>query len=741
MSKINRRQWLGSVGAVLVAREALSANANAGLGSQAASPGPQVLRDRVMRSQGKPTSIRTSVAEFQVYPSGRVRAFFLKGGERFTLDEADDAPSAGEAELVIGGKEIAGSALGLTYLKVTKARGQLGRSQRVEMRARTKAAPLIERTLVMEVYDDFPSVAVVASSYRNLSEGELKLDQVVSTRRRLNASLADGKAVPYQLYSFHGSSGEWGKDDVVELAGDFARENLMGAATPPGQGGGVPVVAFWTEHLGEAIGHLETLPLTCSFPVKTGADGSVQASMVMKPLKTLKPGEVFSMPRTFVAVFSGDFYEPLSLYSRMLQREGWKLPKPSAEAYNASWCGWGYEFDVTPADMLGTVPKLREFGIHWATLDDRWFNTYGDWEPRPDTFPHDSIRKMVEEFHEQGIHVQIWWRALAAEDGQGRYSQFQHRLSKVVSEHPDWLILNKDGARARMSRSLAVFCPALPEVQEYHRKVAEKFIRDWDFDGHKLDNAFTVPPCFNPRHHHRSPEDSIAAVGEVYRAIFQITRAVKPQSVTQICSCGTPPNYAWLPYLDQAVTADPVGSRQVRLRIKMLKALLGPEAAVYGDHVELTEIRFRGDEELDLGEDFASTIGAGGVVGTKFVWPDRGRFKEAALTPGKEVHWKKWIGIYNSQMLSRGAFLDLYKYGYDIPEGYAITKDGKMYYAFFTRGSAERWKGVLELRGLGSGKYRVTDYVNGKDLGTVEGPTGKVRVEFEQHLLLEAVRL
>jgi alpha-galactosidase len=228
-------------------------------------------------------------------------------------------------------------------------------------------------------------------------------------------------------------------------------------------------------------------------------------------------------------------------------------------------------------------------------------------------------------------------------------------------------------------------------------------------------------------------------VGEVYRAIFEITRKLKPESVTQICSCGTPPNYAWLPYLDQAVTADPVGSRQVRLRIKMLKALLGPEAAVYGDHVELTEIKFRGDEELDLGQDFASTIGAGGVVGTKFVWPDPGKFREAVLTPAKEAHWKKWIDIYNTQMLSRGVFLDLYTYGFDVPEAYAIAKDGKMYYAFFAPDGTERWAGTIELRGLEPGRHPITDYVNQKDYGTVQGPTGRIQVEFAQHLLLEAL--
>ena len=743
MNRINRRRWLESVGSALIAGKCAPAGADVDPGPLKARPErPQPASQiQVVASREEATVIRTPAAEFQLLQSGYIRAFLVRSGERTSLDDADAALSAAEPEAIIGGKAIRSSDLVADRVKVGEARGRPGtRGKRVEMTAHTTLAPHVERTLILEAYDDFPSALVVVSRYRNLGIEELRFERVVSAQRRLNASLADAKVAPCSLYSFHGSSGEWGKEDVVEISRDFIRENAMGSPTARGQGGGVPVVAFWTAHVGEAIGHLETLPFECSFPVRTGADGLVQASMQMSPAVVLKPGETFSTPRVFIAIFAGDFYEPLNLYSRMLQREGWLLPTPSPEAYQASWCTWGYEFDVTPADMLGTRPKLREFGIRWATLDDRWFECYGDWEPRADTFPDDSIRKMVDEFHRDGINVQIWWRALAAEDGQGRYGRFQHKLSKVVAEHPDWLILNKEGAHARLSRNLAVFCPALPEVQEYHRATARRFISDWGFDGHKLDNAFTVPPCYNPRHKHKSPGESIASVGEVYKAIFEITRKMKPQSVTQICSCGTPPNYAWLPYLDQSVTADPVGSRQVRLRIKMLKALLGPEAAVYGDHVELTEIRFQGDEELDLGLDFASTIGAGGVVGTKFVWPDRGKFKEAVLTPAKEVHWKKWIDIYNSRMLSRGVFLDLYTYGYDVPEAYAIAKDGKMYYAFFTPDGSERWTGTIELRGLGAGRHQVTDYVDKKDYGIVQGPVGRIRVEFEDHLLLEALK-
>jgi alpha-galactosidase len=238
-------------------------------------------------------------------------------------------------------------------------------------------------------------------------------------------------------------------------------------------------------------------------------------------------------------------------------------------------------------------------------------------------------------------------------------------------------------------------------------------------------------------------------MGEVYKTIFETTRALKPDSVTQSCPCGTPPSLAWLRYMDQAVTADPVGSVQVRRRMKMYKAILGPRAAVYGDHVELTkQTGTFTDKEQDIGDDFASTLGTGGVLGTKFTWPDYGaKFKSVYLGDQKEAHWKKWISLYNEKMLSKGNFLDLYVYGYDLPEAYAIEKDGKMFYAFYAPskpekspagdGASAQWSGEVELRGLSAGSYDVADYVNHKDYGKITGPTARLKVDFTHSLLLE----
>jgi alpha-galactosidase len=653
----------------------------------------------------------------------------------------DDAGNGGDS-LTRAGKEVQFTA-DFAQAKVAEAAGKLGRGKRVEIPGHSSGADgtAIDQTEVVEVYDDFPTIALVGSVYKNAGTGDVQIDQASVQQHSFNAALIDHKVQPYDMWSFHGSSYDWGEEEVQKLTRKSALPNAMGEMVKGGYGGGIPVVAFWTASVGEAIGHVETLPWTLAIPVKVDADGRVKAGIDIPVNTVLKPGESYATPRTFVAVYSGDFYEPLRTWSSVLQKEGWDIPKPSNEAYNVSWCGWGYEFNVTPAKMLGTVPKLKELGIKWATLDDRWFDTYGDWNPRADTFPDDSIKKMADDFHKEGMLAQLWWLPLAVEDGQGKYESHKYVMSKVVQEHPDWLILDKNGKHARITRDLAVLDPSLPEVQAYYKKLTEKFIRDWGFDGSKLDNIYSVPACYNPAHHHKSPQESVQAMGEVYKTIFETSRAIKPESVTQACPCGTPPSLAWLPFIDQAVTADPVGAVQIRRRIKMYKALLGPEAAVYGDHVELSAMTSLGHGNWsEHGTDFASTLGVGGVPGTKFVWPDPGpHFKPVNLTSEKETLWKKWIALYNQKMLSKGEFRDLYVYGYDVPEAYAIEKDGKMYYAFFTD-AGKPFAGEVELRGLKPGTYQVLDYVNGKDLGTVQAEAGKVpalKTEFKENLLLE----
>ena len=173
---------------------------------------------------------------------------------------------------------------------------------------------------------------------------------------------------------------------------------------------------------------------------------------------------------------------------------------------------------------------------------------------------------------------------------------------------------------------------------------------------------------------------------------------------------------------------------QVRSKGKTFKAISGRGSSFAGDHVELS----------DRGDDFASSVGVGAVISTKFTWPkDTEHPVEKlppggyVLTPAKEALWRKWVRLYKTHMLPKGEYLGgLYDIGFDRPEAHAISKDGAMYYAFY----AEKFAGKVPLRGLGAGRYRVLDLFNETELGVVDSTANAVDARFEHFLLLKAER-
>jgi len=181
-----------------------------------------------------------------------------------------------------------------------------------------------------------------------------------------------------------------------------------------------------------------------------------------------------------------------------------------------------------------------------------------------------------------------------------------------------------------------------------------------------------------------------------------------------------------MPHFNMSVASNAESSFQVRSKGKTLKALIGDNVPYFGDHVELS----------DGANDFGSTVGVGGVVGTQFVLPSLVSKRSASdLTPAREKVFAKWVQIYKEKMLSRGEYLgSLYDIGFDRPEAHVIRKGDAMYYAFFAR----HWGGRIELRGLRDHAYHIVDYVTGKDFGSVHGPYPSISTTFSQHLLLEA---
>ena len=573
----------------------------------------------------------------------------------------------------------------------------------------------LKKAVTVTAYDDFPTMAFFDVEYTNAGTNELRIDgwanNAYTVDSQRNASLP-------AFWSYQSGSYEKRPNWVVPLQTNFHQENYLGM-NDSDYGGGTPIVDVWRRDIGIAVGHVDPRPRLVSLPVSMPDSTHAKLAVRFKKTIPLKAGESFHTLRTFVAVHKGDYFHTLTEYKRFMMKQGFQDAKVPDSAYGAIWCAWGYGRSMKPQQLYDTLPTVKRLGFVWVTLDDGWQNDIGDWVPDPHKFPHGDadMRALVERIHQEGFRAQLWWSPLSAVPD-----------SDLLREHPDYQLLNRDGSPRKVSWwNSNYLCPADQRIVEYHKALVRKILVDWGFDGLKLDGQHMngVPACYNPAHHHAQPEESVEALPELFRAIYETAQSVKPGSLVEFCPCGTAYSFFTMPHFNMSVASDPTSSYQVRSKAKTLKALMGDTIPFFGDHVELS----------DGANDFASTIGVGGVVGTQFVLPSLvDKRSKSDLTPSREREFKRWLHIYQEKMLSKGQYLgQLYDIGFDKPEAHAIRKDQTMYYAFF----APHWKGKVQLRGLENRNYSVVDYVSGKRLGTVAGPTAGLGVAFERNLLLE----
>lgn len=593
----------------------------------------------------------------------------------------------------------------------------LGQGEEIILRGRFGLKDIaIVKEVTVRTYDAFPGLAIYNVHYINCGKQDLLVNQWVNHQYRIMAQ-ADTPA----FYSFQGSSTDARADWVLPLSPGFYQENYMGM-NQSDYGGGIPVTDIWRKDGGLAVGHLDLVPREVSLPVDYDkySDG-VKTGITYRyndPAE-LKAGDTLHTFQTFVSTHKGDYYNTLRQYAEVMRAKGVKFADSEEDAFESIWCGWGYERKFTTANIINTLPKVKEMGIKWAVIDDGYQVAEGDWSVDTKRFPGGSkdMKKMIDAIHGQGLKAMLWWAPLAADPG-----------SKILEENPELLLINKDGAPQYITWWDSYYLsPASEATLAYTRETIEMFMKDWGFDGLKLDGQHmnAVPPDYNWNRPLEYPGKSIEMLPEFFKMIYQTAREIKPDAVIENCPCGTCMSFYNMPYTNQTVASDPTSSWQIRLKGKTYKAIM-PHIAYFGDHVELS----------DKGSDFASSFGVGAVLGTKFTWPTDNPYQHESylLTPEKEKIWKKWFTLYHEKMLSKQTYLgDLYDLGYDKPETHVISKTDTLFFAFYDKA----WKGNITLRGLEKGKnYVVQDYVKDTLIARLKGDDPVIHAVFENYLLI-----
>ncbi len=349
-----------------------------------------------------------------------------------------------------------------------------------------------------------------------------------------------------------------------------------------------------------------------------------------------------------------------------------------------------------------------------------------------------ALKAFIKELHDQGFLVRMRVSPGRVSPGSGSppgaageaagplklvSGEATNPRAQLLAEHPDWVVLNRAGKPVVAPDGNYYLCPALELVLRYLRARAHEWYLDWRVDqvdwrsgwqaGRPAEGSGLVsaPPCYDANHKHESPEDSSRAFDRIGQILAAAAQLARPGAEAASGSAVRSP--IWAPCAEPRVGGN-WSARQVRLRIRTLRAVCGSGVAVFSEASDPVR--------------FASTLGLGAVPDAKFDPED----------PELPLEVEKWLRLDRRLRTSHGRYVNVYDLAFHKPEGHLIRRFGLLYYAFFAPQPGVAFRGRVRFRGLTQGLwYRVIDYWNRKELAVISSSRPRVMVEFTDFLLLQ----
>ena len=149
-----------------------------------------------------PLTVSTSSARFSILASGYLQTSLMKDGKWITLDATESGAGALGPTIYAVDREFHLPLRDLAGARIFDISGKFGETgKRIEVREQStdlRSIP-IETTLALEVYDNFPTMALVRVAIRNVGSNPIALERTTPIRRRLNSSLAAPQAKPFEM--------------------------------------------------------------------------------------------------------------------------------------------------------------------------------------------------------------------------------------------------------------------------------------------------------------------------------------------------------------------------------------------------------------------------------------------------------------------------------------------------------------------------------------------------------------
>ena len=252
------------------------------------------------------------------------------------------------------------------------------------------------------------------------------------------------------------------------------------------------------------------------------------------------------------------------------------VPEAARDPLYSTW--YAYWQDVHAGELEREAALAASLGMKTMILDDGWqkedsvsyYSATGDWMPVPSRFP--DMKAHVAAVHKAGLRYMLWLSVPYVGDESEAWKRFSGKL------------LTMHGTKS--PGRVGVLDPRFPDVREYLIQTYERAVRDWGFDGLKLDfiDQFTLPatdPALKENYAGRDFKSLPEAVDRLMRDVLAHLKAIRPDVLIEFRQHYTGPAIRQYGNMIRAADcpADPASNRK---RIADLRLTSG-ETAVHAD--------------------------------------------------------------------------------------------------------------------------------------------------------------